>query len=105
MRIPSRVAAQQPTGSVGVGCPFLTQILVALRGVARAAVMLAMSSTKSREVNWGGRISAAKINAESARQRAKEAARESDRAEAYAWSLRMEGYGGPAQPEVETTLD
>jgi hypothetical protein len=57
-----------------------------------------MSSTKSREVIWGGRIGAAKINAESARQRAKEAAREADRAEAYAWSLRMEGYGGPARP-------
>src|SRR6266550_4639078 len=57
-----------------------------------------MSSTKSREVIWGGRIDAAKINAESARQRALEAAREADRAEAYAWSLRMEGYGGPAQP-------
>src|SRR6266566_4467031 len=56
-----------------------------------------MSSTKSREVIWGGRIGAAKINAENARQRATEAAREADRAEAYAWSLRMEGYGGPAQ--------
>jgi hypothetical protein len=54
--------------------------------------------TKSREVIWGCRIGAAKINAEHARQRAKEAAREADRAEAYAWSLRMEGYGGPAQP-------
>jgi hypothetical protein len=31
-------------------------------------------------------------------QRAKEAAREAYRAEAYAWSIRMEGYGGPAQP-------
>jgi hypothetical protein len=27
-----------------------------------------------------------------------EAAREADRAEARAWSLRMEGFGGPAQP-------
>ena len=32
------------------------------------------------------------------RQRAKEAVREADRAEAHAWSLRMEGFGGPAQP-------
>jgi hypothetical protein len=24
--------------------------------------------------------------------------READRAEAYAWSVQMEGYGGPAQP-------
>jgi hypothetical protein len=55
-------------------------------------------STKSREVIWGGQVRAAKMNAESARQRAKEAAREADRAEAYAWSLRMEGFGGPAQP-------
>ena len=41
-----------------------------------------MSSTKSREVIWGGRIGAAKINAENARQRATEAAREADCAEA-----------------------
>jgi hypothetical protein len=27
-----------------------------------------------------------------------EAAREADRAEAEAWSIRVEGYGGPAQP-------
>lgn len=40
----------------------------------------------------------AKIRAEGARQRALEAAREADRAEAEAWSVRMEGYGGPAQP-------
>jgi hypothetical protein len=32
--------------------------------------------TKSREVIWGGRIGAAKVNAEHARQRAKQAARE-----------------------------
>jgi Fe-S-cluster-containing hydrogenase component 2 len=55
-------------------------------------------STKSRQVIWGNRISGAKITAESARQRAKEAAREADAADAYAWSVRMEGYGGPAQP-------
>src|ERR1700681_2948862 len=55
-------------------------------------------STKSREVIWGGQVRAAKMNAESARQRAKEAAREADRAEAHAWSVQMEGYGGPAQP-------
>ena len=57
-----------------------------------------MNSTKSREVIWGGRVGAAKINAEQARKRAREAAREADRAEAHAWSLRMEGFGGPAQP-------
>jgi hypothetical protein len=57
-----------------------------------------MNSTKSREVIWGGRIiTAAKINAEQARQRAVEAVREADRAGAHC-ALRMEGYGGPAQP-------
>jgi hypothetical protein len=54
--------------------------------------------TKSREVNWGGRIMGAKIHAQGARKRAQEAEREADRAEAAAWSVRMEGYGGPAQP-------
>ena len=54
--------------------------------------------TKSREVIWGGQVMGAKIRAESAPKRAKEAAREADRAEAHAWSLRMEGFGGPAQP-------
>jgi hypothetical protein len=55
-------------------------------------------STKSRHVIWGSRIDGAKIAAEGARKRAKEAACEADEAEAYAWSVRMEGYGGPAQP-------
>ena len=59
------------------------QILVALPGPAKAAVMTRDSSTKSREIIWGGRICSAKVNAESARQRAKEAAREADRAEAF----------------------
>jgi hypothetical protein len=54
--------------------------------------------TKSREVIYGGRARAAKINAERARKLAIEAAREADRAEAHAWSIRMEGIGGPAQP-------
>jgi hypothetical protein len=63
---------------------------------------MAAMGTKSREVIWGGRIGAAKINAEEARRRAKEATREADHAEAYAWSLRMEGYGGPAQPYRRT---
>jgi hypothetical protein len=52
--------------------------------------------TKSREVIWGGQVRAAKMNAEHARQRAKEAVRQADSADA--WSLRMEGFGGPAQP-------
>ena len=40
----------------------------------------------------------AKMRAKGAREAAKKAAREADRAEAEAWSLQMEGYGGPAQP-------
>jgi hypothetical protein len=55
-------------------------------------------STKSREVIWGSQIRGAKISAEHARQQAIAAVRDADRAEAYAWSVRMEGYGGPAQP-------
>ena len=55
-------------------------------------------STKTREVIWGGRIMGAKMRAETARQNATEATRAADRAEAEAWSIRMEGYGGPAQP-------
>jgi hypothetical protein len=49
-------------------------------------------TTKSREVIRGSRIGAGKINAERARQRAKEAAREADRAELmlgrFAWLRR-----------------
>ena len=60
--------------------------------------MLGMASTKSRQYIWGGRIKAAKMQAEHARKRATEAAGEADHAEAEAWSIRMEGYGGPAQP-------
>ena len=52
--------------------------------------------TKSREVIWGGQIMGAKIRARGAREAATKAAREADRAEAYAWSVQMEGYGGPA---------
>src|SRR6476646_4339065 len=55
-------------------------------------------STKSREVIWGGQIMSAKIRAEAARKEAGKASRAADRAEAEAWSVRMEGYGGPAQP-------
>jgi hypothetical protein len=53
-------------------------------------------STRSRQTIYGGAIIGAKIRAESARKRAAEAAREADRAEAEAWSIQMEGYGGPA---------
>src|SRR5258707_14447558 len=55
-------------------------------------------STKSRQVIFGSRIIGAKIHAEGARERAKQAMRAADRAEAEPWSIRMEGYGGPAQP-------
>jgi hypothetical protein len=64
---------------------------------AKTDVISAMG-TKSREVIYGGRARAAKMNAERARRRAIEATREADRAEAHAWSIRMEGFGGPAQP-------
>lgn len=53
-----------------------------------------MMVTKSRDVIWGGRIMGAQIHA----QGAQHAIREADPAEAEAWSIRMEGYGGPAQP-------
>jgi hypothetical protein len=55
-------------------------------------------STKKREVIWGGRIMGAEIRAQGAREATQRAIRDADRAEAEAWSLRMEGYGGPAQP-------
>ncbi|PYK10506.1 MAG: hypothetical protein DME65_09780 [Verrucomicrobia bacterium] len=55
-------------------------------------------STKSRQTIYGGPLMGAKIRAEGARKRAAEATREADRAEAEAWSLQMEAFGGPAQP-------
>ena len=57
-------------------------------------------STKSREVIWGGRIMGAQMRAKGAREAAQKANREADRTEAEAWSIRMEGYGGPAQVPV-----
>ena len=55
-------------------------------------------STKSRQTIYGSRIRGAKIHADNARLAATRAIREADRAEAEAWSIRMEGFGGPAQP-------
>lgn len=55
-------------------------------------------STKSRQTIYGGRIIGARIRAQSAREAARKATREADRAEAEAWSIQMEGHGGPAQP-------
>jgi hypothetical protein len=49
-------------------------------------------------VRLGRSHQARQLAAEHARKRAVEAAREADRAEAEAWSIRMERYGGPAQP-------
>jgi hypothetical protein len=54
--------------------------------------------SKSREVIFGSTLRLRKSQAAAARQRAIAAAREADRAEALAWSIRMEGFGGPAQP-------
>jgi hypothetical protein len=55
-------------------------------------------STRSRQSIYGSRIRGAQICAQGAREDARKAVREADRAEAEAWSIRMEGYGGPAQP-------
>jgi hypothetical protein len=46
-----------------------------------------------RPPSWPG-----EIRAEGAREAAKKATREADRAEAEAWSIRMDGYGGQSQP-------
>src|SRR3954447_23036226 len=54
--------------------------------------------SKSREAIFGSTLRLRKSQAAAARQRAIAAAREADRAEALAWSIRMEGFGGPAQP-------
>lgn len=51
-------------------------------------------STKSREVIWGGQIMGAKKRAQAARDETTKAVRSADRAEAEAWSVRMEGYVG-----------
>jgi hypothetical protein len=40
----------------------------------------------------------ANMLAKKAREEAEKAASAADRTEVHAWSLRMEGYGGPAQP-------
>jgi hypothetical protein len=52
----------------------------------------------SRRRIFGDRVSGARIHAEHARERAKEAVREADAAECLLWSEQMEGFGGPAQP-------
>jgi hypothetical protein len=54
--------------------------------------------SRSRHSLFHGRLIGAKIRAASAREEANKAIRAADRAEAETWSIRMEGYGGPAQP-------
>jgi hypothetical protein len=54
--------------------------------------------SKSRDTIWGGAIMGAKMRVQTTRKAAQKAAREADRAEAEAWSVQMEAYGGPAQP-------
>jgi hypothetical protein len=46
----------------------------------------------------GDRVRGARISAEHARERAREAASEADDAECLLWSEQMERFGGPAQP-------
>jgi hypothetical protein len=53
--------------------------------------------TKSREVIWGDQIMGAALRAKHAREEGN-AVKAADRAEAEARSVRMEGYGGRAQP-------
>jgi hypothetical protein len=55
---------------------------IAMAGKGRCN--LRAMGTKSREVIYGGRVRAAKMNADRARKLAVEAAREADRAEAHA---------------------
>jgi hypothetical protein len=57
-------------------------------------------STKSRRRFTAGPIIGAKIREEGARKRAAEAAVRRTAAEAEAWSIQMDGYGGPTQPAV-----
>lgn len=52
----------------------------------------------STNVIYGGSIIGAKIRAQGAREAAKKAVREADRAAAELWSIQMEAFGGPAQP-------
>src|SRR6266700_351678 len=55
-------------------------------------------NSKSRQRIYAGRIIGAQMRADRAREAARRAIREADRAEAEAWSIRMESHGGPAQP-------
>ncbi|RED36205.1 hypothetical protein BJ123_108141 [Rhodopseudomonas thermotolerans] len=54
--------------------------------------------TKSREVIFGGRLRFWTARVESTREEARAAIKKAHRALAEEWSVRMEGFGGPAQP-------
>ena len=69
-----------------------------IAGRRKSRSIFTTMSTKSRQTIYGGSIIGAKIRAEAPREAAQKAIREADRAEAEAWSIQMEGYGGPAQP-------
>jgi hypothetical protein len=64
-----------------------------LREIAKPGVI----TSHEREVIFGARIMGAKIRAEHASETTK-GQRDADRAEAELWSLRLQAYGGPAQP-------
>jgi hypothetical protein len=66
-----------------------------------AARRLSRSRAPIARGHLGGRIRRENPR-EGAREAAAKAVREADRAEAEAWSIRMEGYGGPAQPSPTT---
>jgi hypothetical protein len=61
-------------------------------------------STKSREVLFVFRISGAKIRAAGARERAKQAMREADRADGEAWPIRMARTAQPS-PTIAQCLN
>ena len=67
-----------------------------------AEAVIPTMSTKTRDVMWGGRVMGADMRAQTAHQEARKAARAADRADAEAWSIRMEGYGGPAKPNYRS---
>src|SRR5260370_16052878 len=65
---------------------------------AKAAVIARHEHQVSPDDLRRCRIMGAEMRAQGAREAAKQAIRDANRAEAEAWSVRMEGYGGPAHP-------
>ena len=53
---------------------------------------------RNRQRILGERVKGARIGAQHARERVRQAIREADAAECLLWSEQMEAYGGPAQP-------